>query len=200
MKIKLLYITILSILLIPACKQDPSSYCPSYSTNYQTLSASTINQTPYFTNKAFDTISFASDKGDTVIFVKAKTDTAWYCENDNSNADCPKENANCYQILHNNYSTVRGTGNFDVKLFNKNSIIQFTFLGNIISLYNDVIGVKTPKGYKENAYFNNISFKKVTLLEGVGNDNGCSVYINNSYGLFRVEFQTTNVNWTYYAK
>jgi hypothetical protein len=34
-----------------------------HKTNYYYLTAAQLNQTPYFTNPAFDTISFTSDKG-----------------------------------------------------------------------------------------------------------------------------------------
>jgi hypothetical protein len=201
MKIQLLYITILSILLIPACKQDPSSYCPSYSTNYQTLSASTINQTPYFTNKAFDTLSFASDKGDTVAFVKTKTDTSWYCEDDNSNPNCPKKNANCYQILHNLYKIINGNGNFDIKLSSQTATsvnsLDITFNDRLYrGISNSAIGVKNLDCYIGDKVINGKTYKNVTML-GFTNSN---IFLNNNYGLLKVEYFNDNINWVYYEK
>ena len=201
MKTKLLYITILSILLIPACKQDPSSYCPSYSTNYQTLNASTINQTPYFTYKAFDTLSFTSDKGDTVAFVKTKTDTLWYCEDDNSNPNCPKKNANCYQILHNLYKIINGNGNFDIKLSSQTATsvnsLDITFNDRLYrGISNSAIGVKNLDCYVGDKVINGKTYKNVTML-GFTNSN---IFLNNNYGLLKVEYFNDNINWVYYEK
>jgi hypothetical protein len=187
-------------MLIQSCVRPYDPDCPKFSTIYTYLTASAINQTPYFTNPAFDTISYASDKGDTVTFVKTKTDTSWYCENEYpSGPDCGAQK-HCYQILHNTYATIKGIGSFDVKLINNNSVITIIFMDNIFSLYNDKIGVKTPKGYIDNITFNNKIYNKVTFLEGIGNVNDCNAYINVTYGLFRFEFLTDKVNWIFYEK
>ena len=175
MKIQLLCISIFTILLIHACKQDPSSYCPSYSTNYQTLIASAIDQTPYFTNKAFDTVSFASDKGDTVTFVKTKTDSSWYCEDDYSNPNCPKNNANCYQTIHNSYKSIRGNGSFDVKLSYRTATsvnsLDVTFNDRLYrGISNSAIGVKNLDCYIGDKVINGKTYKNVTML-GFTNSN-----------------------------
>jgi hypothetical protein len=198
MKTKLLYITILSILLIPACKQDPSSYCPGYSTNYQTLIASAINQTPYFNNEAFNTLSFASDKGDTVTFVKTKTDSSWYCEDDYSNANCPKKNANCYQIIHNTYKTIKGIGSFDVKIFLYNelgyNILQIVFNNDSYKVDYNLIGDKNTIGYRQKLLFNNRIFFDVLEIDSTFSKS--NIYLNKGQGLFRMEYFFSNINWT----
>ena len=204
MKTKLLYITIIIVLIIQACKRDNSSGCGSYSTNYHALSTSAINQTPYFTNPAFDTISFASDKGDTVTFVKTKTDTTWYCENDHSNADCPKEKADCYQILHNTYTTIKGVGSFDIKHSLKgstiydNNRIQYNFNGLLFWVYDYWLGWNGFTTYIENNFWNNYNYKSSIVIYTTPSDtlNSNQGYININYGLYLVKNKIDNKNWT----
>lgn len=201
-KIKLLYISIIGLFLITqSCKRDNTdSGCPSYTTNYQSLSIGAINQTPYFTNPAFDTISFASDKGDTITFVKTKTDTSWYCENDNSNADCPKENANCYQVLHNIYTTSKGVGYFDVKHSLKNSNnydrIEININTMYFSFYDRFIGSTTFGTYKNSITINNkLYFKAIKVYEAFEDVSTSSVYLNKDYGIIQLFDIKTNTFW-----
>ena len=113
MKLNLLSI-ITTILLTQSCsKENNNSQSYNPQKYYFYLTTAQLSQTPYFTNKAFDTISFASDKGDTLTFVKTKTDTTWYCERTTSNPD--NNDQNCYQSSHNAYTTIKGNGSFDVK-------------------------------------------------------------------------------------
>ncbi len=197
-KSTLLYITIICLFLIHSCKEDPSSYCPSYSTNYRTLIASAINQTPYFTNKAFDTVSFASDKGDTVTFVKTKTDSSWYCEDDYSNPNCPKNNANCYQTLHNTYKSIKGNGSFDVKMFLYNelgyNILRIIFNNDSYSVDYNLIDDKNTIGYKQKLLFNNRTFTDVLEIDSTFSKS--NIYLNKGLGLFRMEYFVSNINWT----
>jgi hypothetical protein len=184
-------------MLIQSCKQDPSSYCPSYSTNYQTLIASAIDQTPYFTNKAFDTVSFASDKGDTVTFVKTKTDSSWYCEDDYSNPNCPKNNANCYQTIHNSYKSIRGNGSFDVKMFLYNelgyNILRIIFNNDSYIVDYNLIGDKNTFGYNQKLLFNNRIFTDVFEIDSTFSKS--NIYLNKEFGLFRIEYFVNNIIW-----
>lgn len=198
---KLLFITIFSIVLIQACKQENSGGCPSYSTYYQKLSASAINQTPYLINPAFDTISFASDKGDTVTFVKTKTDTSWYCVDDNSNIDCPKTKANCYQILHNSYKTIKGNGNFDIKLSSHTAtsvnVLDITFNDRLYrGISNSAISVKNLDCYIGDKIINTKTYNDVTKLEFINSN----IFLNKNFGLLMVEYFNDNINWIYYEK
>lgn len=112
MKPKLLSI-ITIILLTQSCMKEEYDKV-EHKTNYYYLTAAQLNQTPYFTNPAFDTISFTSDKGDTLTFVKTKTDTNWYCENGSGNPNTGYDK-DCYQTIHNNYIPTKGNGSFDVE-------------------------------------------------------------------------------------
>jgi hypothetical protein len=201
MKNTIYILTLLTaIILLHACKRDDSSGCGTYSTNYHTLSTGAINQTPYFNNAAFDTISFASDKGDTVKFVKTKTDSTWYCESDNSNADCPKEKANCYQILHNVYTTVKGNGSFEVRHSLKNSSdydrIEITINNVNFSFYDRFVGSTTFGTYKNSITINNkIYYKIIKIYEVFEDVSTSSAYINKDYGVFQMFDVNSNTFW-----
>ena len=202
MNTKLLFISIFSLLfIIQACKQEPSSYCPSYSTNYETLSKSAINQTPYFNNPAFDTISYASDKGDTVTFVKIKTDSTWYCEDDNGNPNCPKKNANCYQIFHKMYKTIKGNGTFDVKHCKRNAnqnldIIEVLFSNYIFYTGDYAIGDLTHPRFLGNITKNNKTYLNTMYSNNNFNDSISSFcYLNKDYGVFYINDKIKGINY-----
>jgi hypothetical protein len=95
-------------MLIQSCSKENNSI-PVIDV-YCYLSSNQLNQTPYFTNKKFDTISFLSSQGDTITFVKTKTDTTWYGERSSNNPDNPS--MNYYQIISNKYNTIKGNGSF----------------------------------------------------------------------------------------
>jgi hypothetical protein len=109
---KLLSILLL-IMLTQSCTKNGGG-CETPQSYYIPLNGAQLNQTPYFTNPAFDTISFASDKGDTLTFVKTKTDTTWYEEQGNGNPDCGYDRVYS-QTLRNSYTTIKGNGSFNVK-------------------------------------------------------------------------------------
>ncbi len=174
--------------------------CPKYATNYQTLSTSAINQTPYFTNKAFDTISFVSNKGDTLTFVKTKTDTTWYCEDDNSNPNCPKEKANCYQALHNTYNTIKGVGSFDVKHSRKgygfNNGIEITMNNTTFLFGDDQVGLSSYWTFKNEITINNTTFNNLIVIYPNSYDSlTAEGYINKNSGLFFFNNKNTDTKW-----
>jgi len=99
MKIKYSILIGLLVLLLFSCEKPDPNGCHNSVIFYNYLTAAARNQTPYFTNPSFDTLSFASDKGDTVIFVKTKTDSTWYKEEIRGNPACDWDK-NYYQVLH----------------------------------------------------------------------------------------------------
>jgi hypothetical protein len=155
---KLLLIT-LFVTLLQSCTKDPEPFNNVPLNTYYYLTAWQLNQTPYFTNKAFDTISFASDKGDTLTFVKTKTDTTWYCERNSNNPS--NLNQDCYQTIHNIYNTIKGVGSFDVKHSRKISykdftnIIQINFNSFYFSFFESVINDNTYKQFIGTIQINN---------------------------------------------
>lgn len=188
-------------MLTQSCsKENDNSQGYNPKNNYFYLTAEQLNQTPYFTNKAFDSLSFASDKGDTLIFVKNKTDTTWYCERTTINPN--NNDQNCYQTLHNTYITIKGNGSFDVKLGFDGSlyVLKLNFNNNNYSLINDLIGYNGPKGYIDKISFNNIQYEKVTNVNYTGTNSNNNIYINNQFGLLRIEYISEKINFTFYGK
>jgi hypothetical protein len=196
---KLLSIIIL-ILLMQSCVKENSTQSYNPKNYYFYLTSAQISQTPYFTNPAFNTIGFASNKGDTLTFVKTKTDTTWYCERTTSNPD--NNDQNCYQTLHNTYATIKGNGSFDVNLGFDGSVyvLKLNFNNNNYSLINDLIGYNGPKGYIDKISFNNIQYEKVTNVNYTGTNANNNIYLNNQFGLIRIEFISEKINFTVYKR
>jgi len=190
---KLLSIIIL-ILLTQSCVKENSTQSYKPKNNYFYLTAAQINQTPYFTNSAFDTISFASDKGDTLTFVKTKTDTTWYCERTTSNPD--NNDQNCYQTLHNTYTTIKGNGNFDVKHWKQNSgwdtdFIDFVIGNSNFHIYESSINETKASNYLSSITIFSKSYSKVHFFV----NNNYKIFINKDYGIF--QFIDNRSNETY---
>ncbi len=190
MKTTKLFSILLLLLLTQSCVKEEYDKV-EHKTNYYYLTAAQLNQTPYFTNPAFDTISFTSDKGDTLTFVKTKTDTTWYCEQGSGNPNTGYDK-DCYQTIHNTYITTKGNGSFEVK-HKKGDInvirdqIELRFNEFVFYVYDDRIG--TPIGsivgitYFESIVLNNITYNKVKILYNNYNDKPNYCYINKEFGL-----------------
>lgn len=197
---KILLLLSLLVLLIQSCTKDTNNGNTTPKNTYYYLTAAQLNQTPYFTNKAFDTISFASDKGDTLIFVKTKTDTTWYCEPATSNPD--NHDQNFYQNLHNTYSTINGSGSFDVIQSRKcyvnflnylvPNVVTIIFNNSYFVYSESVIGDKTYKNYVGDLKIGNKIYRS-TFFEYHNSNQLSKVkgYFSNSYGV--VEITDSNV-------
>ena len=200
MKIKLLPLLFICFILIQSCEKPDPNGCHNAVIFYNYLTDAARNQTPYFTNPAFDTISFASDKGDTVTFVKTKTDSTWYKEEIRGNPACDWDKE-YYQVLHNKYTTLKGNGSFDVKYSYKTqdyglfrieiffNNIHFIICECIIDdvKYKNYIGDFTVnnKTFTNTFYeYNNISEN----TKGIG-------YINKGLGLFYLIDPINDLKW-----
>jgi hypothetical protein len=200
MKIKYSILIGLLVLLLFSCEKPDPNGCHNAVIFYNYLSDAARNQTPYFTNPAFDTISFASDKGDTLIFVKTKTDSTWYKEEIRGNPACDWDKE-YYQVLHNKYTTLKGNGSFDVKYSYKTqdyglfrieiffNNIHFIICECIIDdvKYKNYIGDFTVnnKTFTNTFYeYNNISEN----TKGIG-------YINKGLGLFYLIDPINDLKW-----
>jgi hypothetical protein len=201
MKIKLLPLLFICFILIQSCEKPDPNGCHNAITYYKYLSETARNQTPYFTNPAFDTISFASDKGDTVTFVKTKTDSSWYKEEISGNPACDWDK-NYYQILHNKYITIIGNGELDVKFECKNSRqfpnnlnIQFSNLRFDINTdwLNPLFGYAYTLGdiYLKNRLFKNTIYSYSTLGDTASN----YLIVNKDFGIVKINNKTENISW-----
>ncbi len=196
---KLLSILLL-IMLLQSCDKDTVPFNNVPLNTYYYLTAWQLNQTPYFTNKAFDTISFASDKGDTLTVVKTKTDTTWYCERSSTN---PSSNIqNCYQTIHNTYSTIKGVGSFDVKHSRKISykdltnIIQIKFNNCFFYEGDNAINDITHPRFLGKININNKTFFKTMYSYDNYSDSLTSIFnINIDYGVFFIDDKINNLKY-----
>jgi hypothetical protein len=201
MKIKHSILIGLFVLLLFSCEKPDPNACHNAVIYYNYLTDGARKQTPYFTNPSFDTISFASDKGDTVTFVKTKTDSTWYKEEINGNPACDWDK-NYYQVLHNSYATIKGNGSFDVKHYlKKNSYysnyIEINFNSFHFNFYDDWIGLTRYPTYKEIISIKNIDYYSSIQICSVNADTTQNyTLINKSYGLF---FINDKVNNTYFV-
>jgi hypothetical protein len=60
----------------------------------------------------------------------------------------------------------------------------------------DDIGVKNPKYYIEELVINGKNYKGITK----GATSNYNIYLNNKYGLFRMEYFIDTINWLFYEK
>ncbi len=200
MKIKLLPLLFICFILIQSCEKPDPNGCHNAITYYKYLSETARNQTPYFTNPAFDTISFASDKGDTVTFVKTKTDSTWYIEEIGGNPACDWDK-NYYQILHNTYATIKGSGTFDVKHYlRKNSsysnFIEININNLYFGLYDDWIGLTKYPTYKDVFTLQNRTFFSTIQIGSNDGDTTLNYsIINKTYGLFFIVDKVNSSNF-----
>jgi hypothetical protein len=191
---KLLSILLLLLIQQSCSKENNNSQSYNPQNFYFYLTAEQLNQTPYFTNPAFDTISFTSDKGDTLTFVKTKTDTSWYCERTTSNPD--NNDQNCYQTLHNTYTTIKGNGSFDVKHWKRNSgwdtdFIDITIDNILFHIYESSINDTKAPNYLNLITISGKTFNKVHYFT----NNNFKIFINKDYGIFSIDNTLNNTQF-----
>ena len=189
---KLFLLLILFVTLLQSCTKDPDSSNGNVKTTYHYLTAAALNQTPYFTNPAFDTISFASDKGDTITFVKTKTDTTWFCKKSSGSPD--NNDMDCYQTLLNTYSTIKGVGMFNVRHSKEIETdilpdqVQFNFNDLFFSVTDNRIGTKNGTLFFDSLIVNNNTYFDVTCYyHNFSYSNIGKLYLNKKYGCFKIE-------------
>ena len=94
-----------------ACKPEPDRIPDKHNYNY--LTAEQLAKTPYFTNPAFDTLTYVSNQNDTVVFAKTRVDSGWYREID-FNPGVEFTTYHYYQQISAKYQTIKGEGSFGV--------------------------------------------------------------------------------------
>ncbi len=183
-------------MLTQSCtKNNDGCYTPK--DNYYYLTTAQLNQTPYFNNPAFDTISFTSNKGDTLTFVKTKTDTTWKKETGNiGSPDCCYDQ-NFYQAIHNTYITTKGNGSFDVshRLPNSYSNSYLVIKFNNFTFFYDAIAIDDTSfpRYLGELIKDNKKFKNVIYTFNNYSDSLSAIsYMNKDLGLFFIDDKLNN--------
>jgi len=200
MKIKYSILIGLIVLLLFSCEKPDPNGCHNAVIFYNYLTAAARNQTPYFTNPAFDTLSFASDKGDTLIFVKTKTDSTWYKEEIRGNPACDWDK-NYYQVLHNTYATIKGSGTFDLwhsKKTNSGNIDIIELHFNSFVFYTGDYAINDTKHpryigkvIKNQFVYNNSMYSYNNFKDSLS----AICFLNQSFGTYYIEDRLKTISW-----
>jgi hypothetical protein len=211
LKTKKLFSIVILILLTQSCFKDKSSNpCGAQTYSYQTLDSTEKSKVPYLKTQ-FDTISYASNKGDTLVFVRQAKDCGWYCKDYYSNKDC-LPNYNCYETYGAKYSCNKGNGSFQFKHgetlyihFNIRSRIDNEFNNMIEFNFNDLHLIFSTFVLDDIKYVNYIGD---TLINGnlfknslfeyyeFNHSNIGKGYYCEEFGLFHIQDKLNNTNWT----
>ncbi|MDP3927817.1 MAG: hypothetical protein Q8R57_02220 [Bacteroidota bacterium] len=171
-----------------ACKPEPDR-TPDKHINYY-LTAEQLAKTPYFTNPAFDTLTFVSNQNDTVVFAKTRVDSGWYKLTD---MDVGREYLifNYYQQLTAKYQTIKGEGSFEVvhskRINNGNTdMLKIVFNNYNFTFGDQVIGNMLHPNYKELIQINNNIFEFIISVKTDNPSENIEGYINKKYGIFYI--------------
>ncbi|MCX6185992.1 MAG: hypothetical protein NTU43_03205 [Bacteroidetes bacterium] len=174
-KIKLLYISIFSLILLQSCKRDNSSTCPDPTTTYY-KNIDTTNL-PYKKGKSFT----YTDKNGDLIVVKSISDTIFYncILQPVSIPDCGTQNTKCHInkiYVFDKLSNVR-LDSYTNKLF-------IIFNGSSFSVFIDaLINTNTTYyPYYDSISINNKVYNNVRLVTNTNND---TLFINYTDGILK---------------
>jgi hypothetical protein len=188
------------VLLFTTCRKNTTK--PADQHFYYYLTKEQLNKTPYFTNPAFDTLTYISNLNDTLVFAKTKTDTLWYI----SSVFDPGGTADKYyhyQQLRNSYATIKGEGKFEVlhgkQVFAYNLVlpdaIHISYLDFNFYIRDYFLGYNHSKVI-DTVEFNNLIFLQATLASNNRQDTlSAQAYINKDFGAFHVLDHKKNRNW-----
>ncbi|MFN4083638.1 MAG: hypothetical protein ACK4K9_08410 [Bacteroidia bacterium] len=196
----LIYIIAILLLFAACSKPEPIESNPTIT--YHRLKTEQLNKTPYFTNPDFDTLTYLSNKGDTLIFAKLKTDTTWYYIR-TQGAPGVTLNEDYYQTLRNTYQTLKGNGKFEVRhskngiAFDRNLSDFITISFNNFNYYiNDYFLGVNHIIIIDSIIFDNKKYFQVTRFFNNWTDSiSTEAYINKDYGIFRIEDKILLNNW-----
>jgi hypothetical protein len=196
MKQKLLLLYIASCFF--ACKPEPTP--DQYNYNY--LTAEQLAKTPYFTNPAFDTLTYVSNQNDTVVFAKTRVDSGWYKTIDAS----PGNNYTVYhyyQQLTAKYQTIKGEGSFEVvhsKRGNAFKTIALDLLKISFDKYNfyiqdQFLGIN-HKSIIDSVNIDGKTYFQVTeVFKDLQDSTKSRMFINKSFGAFYIIDLINNISY-----
>ncbi len=193
----LIYI-IAILLLFGACKPEPIESNPTIT--YHRLKTEQLNKTPYFTNPDFDTLTYLSNKGDTLIFAKLKTDTTWYYIR-TQGAPGVTLNEDYYQTLRNTYQTIKGNGKFEVRHVLNDDISSIPYISIVFNQFNIefheyTLAFRQFPTFVDSIFVNNKFYYNLTRYTlNDGTESIAITYINNPFGLFYVDDLKVEKKW-----
>jgi hypothetical protein len=196
-KISLIF---LAFILVASCKRNSEQLPDIY--EYEYLTAEQLAKTPYFNNPDFDTLTYISNKQDTLVFAKTTIDSSWY-QGVYTNLGNDVTTYTNFQQIKINYQTLKGNGDFGVKycnwddiLFGPN-ILRFNINGFEFYCGYYHIGEKLYHTFKESLDINGKTYKDLIVLYSTSRDTTSNeAYINQSYGLFQLFNKEKNTSYT----
>ena len=203
MKYILLYVFILVSFF--ACNPEPKP--TPHKHNYFYLTAEQLAKTPYFTNSAFDTLTFVSNQNDTVVFAKTRVDSGWYREID-FNPGVEFTSYRYYQQISANYQTIKGEGSFGVLHSKKgyalntiiSDIVQILFFDQNYYINDYFIGVNHIRSI-DSITLKDHTYKTVTRINNNWVDSNSSIsYVNKEFGAFHFNFLKSSQSFDLFHK
>jgi hypothetical protein len=183
-----------------SCKPEPKPIPDKH--NYYYLTAEQLAKTPYFTNPAFDTLTFVSNQNDTVVFAKTRVDSGWYREIEfDPGVEFTKYHY--YQQISANYQTIKGDGSFGVVHSKYNlafniklpDFIQISYNGYNFYLRDYFLDNIHPATI-DTIKINNQTYLKNTKLNNNRQDSSSSqANINTDFGLFQIFDYNNSKEW-----
>ncbi|MBU3663806.1 MAG: hypothetical protein FGM41_11510 [Bacteroidetes bacterium] len=174
------------VLLFTTCRKNTTK--PADQHFYYYLTKEQLNKTPYFTNPAFDTLTYISNQNDTLIFAKIGTDSLWYEVGDYDPSGSGDKFYH-YQQLRNRYATLKGEGKFEVvqmKLTSDGVPDQVKIVFGSLFFYatDNRIGTKNGNIFYDSLLIKNMVYNKVTKYYHNRNQSLVgNCFLNESFGL-----------------
>jgi hypothetical protein len=194
--------TLFALILFTTCRKNYSK--PADQHFYYYLTKEQLNKTPYFTNPAFDTLTYISNLNDTLVFAKTKTDTLWYISSvfDPGGNDADKYYH--YQQLRNSYATIKGEGKFEVlhgKYFigfdrGLKDLLSFDFDANNFFIQDFFLGVNHKVIIDSVLVRDKIYYQVSEIFRNWQDSTVARTYVNLEFGAFHFIDIKNNKTWT----
>ena len=196
------------------CQDKSNVHCKPQEYSYLTITDEAKSKVPYL-KPSFDTLSYANNKGDTLVFVRQPKDSSWYCTPSYPNTDCLPDYY-CYENYGAKYNCIKGNGSFEFK-HGKSLFIDFINHSRPSDVYSDMIEIffnnfhfivedndvdrKNVSTYNEVLIFKKDTFYKsfYSYYEFSDSVRGKGYY-NKDFGLFHLEDKVNNNAWTLLKK
>ena len=198
------------IFAMQSCFKEKESPCGAQKFNYYMIDTSAKNKLPYL-KTTNDTLGFASDKGDTILYIKDRVDSNWYKKENYGNIEC-LPNYNFSEIKTIKYNILKGNDFFEIELAKENFISIVTPKINIQHSYSDILDIHflnfrfIPGTSSINNKYNNRILPLMTLnnytyynvnpfYHNFTDSLSAICYYTSSDGIIKIEDKIKNKNW-----
>ncbi len=192
------------------CQKTQEPSCGQIPNEYYSLKLAEKSKVPYRLEK-FDTISFTSDEGDTLIFTRQTLDSGTNCFERRRSIICPP-NYICAEYYGSDYLCIKGQGKFEFKHGKALDIVTNSPTNNIREYPNVIefrfnethfiFGDYNVDDQNSTRYIGDTTIKGITYHSCIygyhefQNSAFAKVYYNKEFGLFHIQDKKNNKNWT----